>query len=107
MVSRASSLPTRVEGQLIIEHVFYLYILRCADGSLYTGFARDPDERVWVHNSGKGAKYTASRLPVTLVYREPCTSLSGALKREYQIKTWSRAKKEALIAGNLRMLKQL
>jgi putative endonuclease len=79
--------------------VHFVYIVRCADGSLYTGYARDPDERMLVHNSGKGAKYTASRLPVTLVYREPCESLSTALKREHEIKTWSRAKKEALVAG--------
>ena len=81
-----------------------MYILRCADGSLYTGLARDADKRLAVHNSGKGAKYTASRLPVTLVYREPCASLSGALRRECQIKTWSRAQKEALIAGDSALL---
>jgi predicted GIY-YIG superfamily endonuclease len=77
--------------------VYYVYIVRCADQSLYTGFARDPMERLSVHNSGKGAKYTASRLPVTLVYTESCESLSAALRREYQIKTWTRAEKEALI----------
>jgi predicted GIY-YIG superfamily endonuclease len=79
--------------------VYFVYIVRCADGSLYTGSARDADERVVVHNSGKGAKYTASRRPVTLVYREPCASLSAALKREHQIKTWSRVQKEALVSG--------
>jgi predicted GIY-YIG superfamily endonuclease len=77
--------------------MYCVYIVRCADQSLYTGFAHDPVERVIVHNSGKGAKYTASRLPVTLVYTESCESLTAALKREYQIKTWSRAEKEALI----------
>jgi putative endonuclease len=50
-----------------------------------------------VHNAGKGAKYTRSRLPVALAYVEPCQSLSAALKRECQLKLWSRAKKEALI----------
>jgi predicted GIY-YIG superfamily endonuclease len=60
-----------------------------------------------VHNSGKGAKYTASRLPVILVYQEPCESRSGALKRECQIKTWSRAKKQALIAGNRGTLRRV
>jgi predicted GIY-YIG superfamily endonuclease len=78
--------------------VYSVYIVRCADGSLYTGFARDPGERLRVHNSGKGAKYTASRLPVVLVYTEPCASLSAALRRECQIKTLTRARKEALIA---------
>ena len=84
----------------IILCLYFVYIVRCADGSLYTGFARDVDQRVALHNSGKGAKYTASRLPVAVVYRERCRSLSRALKREYLIKTWSRANKEALIAGN-------
>lgn len=74
-------------------------MVRCADGTLYTGIARDAVARVSVHNAGKGAKYTRSRLPVTLVYTEPCESRSAALKRECQIKPWSRMKKEALIAG--------
>ena len=74
-------------------------MVRCADGTLYTGFTRDPAARVQVHNSGKGAKYTRSRLPVSLVYTEECESLSAALKRERHLKPWSRAKKEALIAG--------
>ena len=87
--------------------MFFVYIVRCVDGTLYTGFARDPEERVRVHNEGKGAKYTRSRLPVVLVYVEQCESLSAALKREDQIKPWSRAKKEALIAGDLVELKRL
>ena len=74
-------------------------MVRCADGTLYTGFACDPVARVLVHNSGKGAKYTRARLPVTLVYTEQCESRSAALKRECQIKPWSRAKKDALIAS--------
>ena len=80
--------------------VFYVYMVRCVDGTLYTGYARDPHVRVQVHNSGKGAKYTRSRLPVCLVYVEQCESLSAALKRERQLKPWSRAMKEALIAGD-------
>ena len=80
-------------------------MVRCADGTLYTGFARDPEERVTVHNDGKGAKYTRSRRPVALVYVEQCESLSAALKRERQLKPWSRAKKEALIAGDQQALK--
>jgi putative endonuclease len=78
--------------------VYFVYIVRCADRSLYTGYARNPDERLAVHNAGKGAKYTAGRLPVVLVYQETCVSRSAALKREHEIKTWSRAKKEALLA---------
>ena len=75
-------------------------MVRCADGTLYTGYAHDPGARVEVHNSGKGAKYTRSRLPVSLVYVEQCEALSAALKRERQLKPWSRARKEALIAGD-------
>ena len=78
--------------------VYFVYMVRCADGTLYTGFTRDPKARVDVHNSGKGAKYTRSRLPVCLVYAERCESLSAALKRERQLKPWRRADKEALIA---------
>ena len=77
----------------------FVYILRCADGTLYTGYARDPWEREKVHNRGRGARYTAGRRPVCLVYSEACESLGGALRREHQLKRWSRARKEALIAG--------
>ena len=85
--------------------VFFVYMVRCADGTLYTGLARDPHKRVDVHNSGKGAKYTRARLPVSLVYVERCESLSAALKRERQVKPWRRARKEALIAGDQRLPK--
>ena len=78
--------------------MFFVYMVRCADGTLYTGLARDPRKRVDVHNSGKGSKYTRARLPVSLVYSEPCDSLSAALKRERQLKPLRRARKEALIA---------
>ena len=86
--------------------MFFVYMVRCSDGSLYTGFAKDPEERVRIHNSGKGAKYTRSRLPVSLVYVESCESLSAALKRERQLKPWKRAEKEALIAGDLAPMKR-
>jgi len=85
--------------------VHFVYILRCADSTLYTGYARDPNARLQVHNSGKGAKYTRSRLPVSLVYTEQCESLSAALKRERELKPWARAKKEALIAGHSQAVK--
>ena len=77
--------------------VHFVYIVRCCDGTLYTGYARDPREREKVHNSGRGARYTSGRLPVTLTYSEPFDSKSEALKRECELKRWSRAKKEALI----------
>jgi predicted GIY-YIG superfamily endonuclease len=87
--------------RLIAVSMYYVYIVRCADGSLYTGLARDPQQRVAVHNAGRGAKYTSSRRPVALVYQEAVKSLSDALKREAQIKNWRRARKDALIAGDL------
>ena len=75
-----------------------VYILRCADGTLYTGSTDDVERRVAVHNSGKGAKYTRGRRPVEVVYTEECESCSAALKREYAIKQLIRAQKLALIA---------
>lgn len=74
----------------------FVYIVRCRDGSLYTGWARDPRARLRLHNSGRGAKYTRGRRPVRLVYSEACATLSAALRREYELKQWSRAKKQAL-----------
>ena len=65
---------------------WHVYILRCADGTLYTGIATDVDARLAVHNAGKGAKYTRGRLPVALVYRETAETHSTALKRELAIK---------------------
>lgn len=75
----------------------FVYIVRCADGTLYTGYARDPEKRAHAHNRGRGAKYTARRLPVSLVYSEPCGTRSDALKREYQVKRLSRREKELLL----------
>jgi len=80
------------------EAMHYVYMLKCADGSLYTGWTTDLTERIRVHNSGKGAKYTRSRLPVTLVYHESFPDKSQALRREIEIKQLSRSEKEALIA---------
>ena len=76
--------------------VHFVYMVRCADGTLYTGYARDPARRAEVHNTGRGAKYTAKRRPVTLVYSEECSSRSDALRREYQVKSLTKAAKEAL-----------
>jgi len=77
----------------------FVYILRCADDTLYTGTAKDPDARLATHNRGRGARYTAGRRPVRLVYVERCRSLGAALRREYEVKQWPRARKEALIRG--------
>ena len=76
---------------------WHIYILECADGSLYTGIALDIDERVRTHNDGTGAKYTRSRLPVKLVYSEEAADKGSALRREISIKSLSRAEKLALI----------
>lgn len=75
----------------------YVYILRCADGSYYTGWTNDLDKRLAAHNAGKGAKYTRSRLPVIRVYHEVCGSKEEAMSREFQIKRLTRQEKEALI----------
>lgn len=76
---------------------WYVYILRCADGTLYTGSTDDVQRRAEVHNSGKGAKYTRGRTPVEVVYSEQCESYSAALKREYAIKQLTRPEKLKLI----------
>ena len=79
----------------------YVYLLCCADGNFYIGTARDVAARVAVHNSGKGAKYTRPRRPVTMVFQEGPMTVSRALRREYQLKQLTRPQKEKLIAGEL------
>ena len=80
-----------------MENTWYLYILRCRDGTLYTGITTDVERRFEAHRSGKGAKYTRGRGPLELVYREECGTHSHALRREVQIKKLSREQKQALI----------
>jgi predicted GIY-YIG superfamily endonuclease len=80
-----------------MEANWYLYILRCKDGTLYTGITTDVSRRLEEHRSGRGAKYTRGRGPLVLVYEENCGSHSHALKRELEIKSISRREKEALI----------
>lgn len=77
---------------------YYVYMLRCGDGSLYTGSTNDVSRRVKVHQSGKGAKYTRSRLPVELVYQEELPDRSAALRREAAMKKLTRRQKLALLA---------
>mgnify|MGYP001002628643 FL=1 len=77
--------------------MWYLYILQCGDGSLYTGITTDVEKRLEAHRSGKGAKYTRGRSPLELKYREACGTHSDALKRELEIKHLSREEKLALI----------
>lgn len=83
-----------------MENRWKLYILRCRDGSLYTGITTDVQKRLEAHNSGKGAKYTRSRKPVELVYQESCESHSEALRRELAVKALTREEKEKLMVKN-------
>ena len=81
-----------------MEKCWQLYILRCGDGTLYTGIAVDAQKRLAMHQSGTGAKYTRGRGPLRLVYRERCESHAQALRREIEVKKLTRAQKDALIA---------
>ena len=77
----------------------HVYVLECADGSLYTGYTTDVERRVAEHDAGEGAKYTRGRTPVELVHTESFDSRSAATRREHEIKALSRAAKERLVAG--------
>ena len=85
----------------------FTYILRCADDTLYIGHTENLAVREQMHNDGKGAKYTAARRPVRMIYAEEHDSIEGAIAREQQLKRWTNQKKEALIAGDGRALKSL
>jgi putative endonuclease len=85
---------------------WYVYMLRCADHSLYTGVAIDLDARLAAHNAGKGAKYTRGRRPVVLVYRETVRGRGAALTREFAIKRLTAAAKRRLIATPVRRAKR-
>ena len=78
---------------------WFVYMLECADGSLYTGVSNDLARRVETHNAGKGAKYTRSRLPVKLVYTETAPDRGEALKKEIKMKQLSREEKLALLTS--------
>ena len=106
-MSRASERSERVEGLMTENAQFHMYNLRCADDSYYVGSTHDLDQRVATHNAGRGSSYTATRLPVILVYSESFDTIERAHRREMQIKRWSRVKKEALISGDLSRLSQL
>jgi len=87
--------------------MYFVYILQCSDGSFYVGLTQDVSDRLQIHCSGKGPTYTADRLPVRLAHQEQFATLEEAVRREKQLKGWSRAKKEALISGNLKALIKL
>ncbi|MDO8573569.1 MAG: GIY-YIG nuclease family protein [Candidatus Daviesbacteria bacterium] len=73
--------------------MWYVYALECADGSLYTGVSNNPEKRFLEHKDGKGGRYTRSHKPIKLLYQEELPTHSKALKRESEIKSWSREKK--------------
>jgi putative endonuclease len=77
----------------------YVYVLRCADDTLYTGYTTDIERRVREHERGDGAKYTRGRTPVDLVHVERFDSKSAAMSREYELKQYSKAEKERLVGG--------
>ena len=80
-----------------MDKCWYLYILRCGDGTLYTGITTDVEARLAQHRCGKGAKYTRGRGPLELVYREQCEDHSHALKRELAVKSMTKEEKKKLI----------
>lgn len=84
--------------------MYYFYILRCADNSLYCGVTTDLERRVKEHNSdnSKASKYTRARRPVELVYTEEHEDLKSAMKREAQVKSWPKVKKEVLVNSGFR-----
>ena len=87
--------------------MWHVYILKCADSTLYTGVTTDISRRVNRHNAKMGGAHTQIRTPVVLVYSEECPGYSAALKREAQIKRWTKKKKLALISGNISLLHNL
>lgn len=84
----------------------FVYIVRCADGTLYTGWAKDVSRRIAEHNAGRGSRYTRTRGPVILVYQEEVPDLAAAMRREAAIKKYSRERKECLIAEGAERLKE-
>ena len=87
--------------------IAYTYILQCANGQYYVGSTTDLDKRLQEHQAGLGAKFTSKHLPIKLVYKEEFSSIELAFSRERQLHGWSRAKKEALIKGELDSLREL
>ena len=79
--------------------MYFVYMVRCVDNSLYTGYTTDLERRVKTHNEGKGAKYTRARLPVRLVYYKEVENMSEGLKLEAKLKKLSKKKKEDLVQG--------
>ena len=86
---------------------FYVYILHCADGSYYTGHTDNLENRIAEHQSGEYKGYTSTRLPVKLLWSQECATRLEALSAEQQIKGWSRKKKEAMMRGDWKTVRQI
>ena len=86
---------------------FFVYILRCSDGSFYTGHTDDLEKRLFEHSSQHYDCYTSQKLPIELAYHAPFGSRDGVIAAERQIKKWNRAKKQALIDNNFALMKVL
>lgn len=84
--------------------MFYFYILRCKDNTLYCGSTKDLEKRIKLHNSGKGSAYVRSRGGGKIIYRETFDTLGDALRREIEVKKWSKSKKESLIKNMSRSI---
>jgi len=89
--------------------MYHFYILRCSDNSLYCGMTSNLENRLKEHNSStsRAAKYLRAKKPVNLVYSESYPEIKTAMNRELQVKKWTKAKKEAMIKGDLKLLKKL
>lgn len=90
----------RIEDPVGTQREWSVYIVRCRDGTFYTGIAKDLNARIASHNAGKGASYTRTRRPVRLLYQESSFTRSEALLREARIKTFTRPEKERLVTGH-------
>lgn len=90
----------RKRGKLFMENNHFVYILRCADNTLYTGYTTNIKRRIKMHESGKGAKYTRGRAPFTLVFEQSFPTKSEAMQKEHAIKQLSRSEKVMLINKN-------
>ena len=108
-MSRARPLKAATSRDILQRKIpmWHVYIIYCSDNSLYTGVTTDVSRRVKAHNEKSGGSYTRIRTPVKLAYQEDQPTHSAALKREAQIKNWSRAKKLALIKGCYKELSNL
>jgi len=104
---RWDAVPEIVEGGGCDLIMSYTYILLCSNGEYYVGSTENLERRLKEHESGHGCDFTKAHLPVKLMYTEEYPTIEEAYKRERQLHGWTRAKKEALISGNIELLKQL